>query len=163
MADTVVIVQEPIYTTSITDDAVSVSVDLESMSVVVPGTPGPQGPKGDPGDETLGEFECGEAIPSSSLIHVAADGFAYKADSSLNRPATGYSISGAAQGHMIDVVREGVLDGLSGKTRGVQQWLGTGGLSSETPPVDGVVQLVGVALSEDSISVSIGQVFKLLL
>lgn len=112
---------------------------------------GPAGPAGDEGSSTLGTFVLGENIASSSAVHVAADGLLYKADRSINRRADGFTIAGASLGGSLEIARSGVLNGLTGKTTGVRQWLSTNGLTTETIPTSGLLQEVGLAQSSDSV------------
>lgn len=122
-----------------------------SRSVVVSrvGATGAQGPAG---TQQFGPFTAAENIGSSSLVHVSSSG-AYKADASLNRPAHGFTISAVTSGQSFSPVRSGSLNGLTGKTKGAKQYLHTNGLTTETPPTSGTLQVIGVAEATDEVFV----------
>ncbi len=131
---------------------------VPAVAVVTRGI-GAQGPPGadGAGAESVGPFVTAEAIPSSSLIHVSqSTGQAYKADRTLCREAHGYVISGASSGASITIYRIGRITGLTLKTQGRKQWLGTGGQCVESAPTSGLLQEIGIADSSTSVSVGFG-------
>lgn len=110
------------------------------------------------GSETFGPFVAGEAITSSSLVHVSEiDGKAYLADYEAERPATGFTISGFAEGASISLYRSGLLYGLSGIVPGKSYWLGSLGQVRDSIPDHGTTQRCGDGVSSTTMIVSVSE------
>lgn len=118
---------------------------------VIQGSRGATGPAGTGTDQILGTFTLAETVASSSLVHISDDGLAYKADSSQNRRADGFTIAGGSSGGSLEVTRLGTITGLTGRTTGKVQWLSTNGLMTETVPTGGMLQEIGIAKDSDNV------------
>lgn len=103
----------------------------------------------------VGTFATGEEIAGSSLIHLAG-GLAFKADASLDRPAHGFALAGAALGAEITVTSSGLLAGLGGLLPNAALWLGLTGLVTHTLPTSPrFSQRVGLAQTASTAFISI--------
>lgn len=127
-----------------------------TIQLITASDTGPQGPPGEMSAATLGTFECGEDIDSSSLIHLSPiDGLLYHADYEDLLPAHGFTIPSAMQGETLTVYRLGSLNGLGSLTPGRPRWLGTAGQTRSTAPSTGIIQNVGVAYAADAIFIEL--------
>lgn len=119
-----------------------------------------QGPPGHDGAgaEQFGNYVAGEAITSSSLLHISEiDGLIYLADFELDRRANCFTISGFAEGESLSVLRSGLLNGLAGIVAGRSYWLGNRGQVRTSVPDHGVTQRCGDGASATEIIVSISE------
>lgn len=113
-----------------------------------------------PGDaaRAIGPFLAGEELPSGRLGHLRGDGSVILADSALGRRADGVILSGVDAGDSVILWRQTLVTGLSGRSPGGRQWLGTlGQLATSPPAAPNLVQRVGVAVAADAVELDLAE------
>jgi hypothetical protein len=109
-------------------------------------------------------FTSSEAIAAGALVNIwNSTGVKVRnADNAaIGKQAHGYAPSAITSGATGTIVLgEGIITGLSGLTVGVQQFLGSAGAVTATPPTASasIVQPVGVAISASSLSFDMGPI-----
>jgi hypothetical protein len=125
-----------------------VIVEYSPFEVVI--ETGPRGPAG-PAELVPGYAYAAETLPSGGLLGLDAEGKLIRADAASQIPAIGLTRAAAEVGELVKIVQIGRVNGFTGLTPGAPCWLGAAGALTQTAPVNGLTQEIGVALAADTL------------
>jgi hypothetical protein len=111
------------------------------------------GPRGPAGATELvpGYAYAAETLPSGGLVALNTEGKLIRADAASLIPAIGLTREAAEVDAHVKIVQIGRVNGFTGLTPGGPCWLGASGALTQTAPVSGLTQGIGVALAADTI------------
>ncbi|MDD4995785.1 MAG: hypothetical protein PHW53_04980 [Patescibacteria group bacterium] len=124
---------------------------LEFAELGVQGPPGIQGIPGPSGGVAL-QLTAGVALGGNRLITGAAQ-YADSSDAATAGRAIGITAGAASAGALVDVVVAGELDGFGGLTINSPVYASVNGTFTQTEPVTGYSQQVGIAVSASKLMV----------
>jgi hypothetical protein len=104
-------------------------------------------------------YTAGEAISGDHIVAAGTDGLVYLADAATAAAGRilGISREGVIAGSTIRVLREGLVTRLVGLVPGDAYFLGSAGAITNVPPVAGLLQQIGTALTPSTLFVHISQ------
>lgn len=119
----------------------------------ITGAPGPAGPPGPPGVASAQQYEAAQTLSALRLLTVTPDGRARYCET--GEAPVGLSLTSASVGGLVTVAGSDhvVTDPAWTWTPDAPLFAGAGGVLTQTPPLSGVWQTVGVAVSATRIVV----------
>jgi hypothetical protein len=106
-------------------------------------------------DSVVNDVLAAEGLSSNCLVHVRMDGQVERADGPGGKEAHGLVRAAASPGAAVAMRMEGLVNGFTGLTKGAPVFLGAAGQLTQTVPVTGLQQAVGVAVKVDQIYLEI--------
>lgn len=100
------------------------------------------------------EVRVDTAIGGNRLVSIVNSTIVY-ADVGSTTPVLGFTLRATASAGLAQVLSTGELAGFSGLVPGAFLYVGYDGVPTQTPPVIGRYQVVGVAVSDTKINISI--------
>jgi len=108
-------------------------------------------------------YTAGEAITAGNAVHIAADGLAYKADNSNNKPANGFAVNDVIQNDTVYILTSRRITVSSASfTVGNKVFLSSGTINVTTtiPTLanNNILQRLDTAVSTDTAQIKIEEV-----